>query len=54
VIQNQTLAKRYKVTGVPNIVMFNYGKKVHTLIGKKSEFELTKALDKVLGGVEEG
>ena len=42
------LAKRYKVMSVPYTVIFNHGKKVYTLMGKKSEKELTTVLDQML------
>ena len=49
VTRNQELAKRYKVMSVPYTVVFSYGKKVYTLIGKKSEKELTEVLEQMLG-----
>ena len=48
VTQNQDLAKQYRVLSVPFIVIFSYGKKIYTLMGKKSEKEITKALDELL------
>ena len=48
VTQNMDLAKQYRVLSVPFIVIFSYGKKVYTLMGKKSEKEIMKALDEML------
>ena len=52
IAENQELTKRYKVISIPYIVIFNYGKKVYTLMGKKSEKDLIEALDRVLSKLE--
>ncbi len=48
VTENQELAKRFKVMSVPYTVIFSYGKKVYTLMGKKTERELARVLDQML------
>ena len=52
IAENRELAKQYKIMSIPYIVIFNYGKKVYTLMGKKSEKELIEALDRVLSKLE--
>ncbi len=53
IAQHRELAKRYKVMSIPYLVIFSYGKKVYTLMGKKSEREITKVLDKILSESED-
>lgn len=52
IAENRELAKRYKIMSIPYIVIFSYGKKVYTMMGKKSEKYLTEALDQVLSKIE--
>jgi len=54
VTENQELAKRFKIMSVPHMMVFSYGKKVGTMMGKKDVPTLTKVLDKVLAEVEKG
>lgn len=48
VTKGRELARRYKVMSVPYTVIFSYGKKVYTLMGKKSEKELAEVLGRML------
>ena len=43
----QELAKEYKVTGIPALMIFKDGKVVEQFIGVRSKSELKSALDKV-------
>lgn len=52
VAENQELARRYRIMGVPNFIIFSYGKRVTSLVGKKPESTIIKALDKVLSEFE--
>ena len=48
IASNRELAKRYKIMSIPYIIVFSHGKKVYTMMGKKSERELSGMLDRML------
>ena len=52
VAENQELARKYRIMGVPNIIIFSYGKRVTGMVGRKPESKIKKALDKVLSEFE--
>ena len=52
VAEEQELARKYKIMGIPNIIIFSYGKRVTGMVGRKPEGSIIKALDKVLAEFE--
>ena len=52
IMEEQELSRRYKIMGVPNIIIFSYGKRVTSLLGRKPESSIMKALDKVLAELD--
>ncbi len=34
--KNQDIAKQYKITGIPNLIFFRFGKKIASIIGVRS------------------
>ncbi len=52
IAEHRELTKQYKIMSIPYIVIFSYGKKVYTLMGKKSEKDLIEALEKVFSKLE--
>jgi len=45
---NQSLAKKYQVMSIPNIVFFKDGKKIDQIVGFTPKQELAKKLDALL------
>ena len=45
---NQKIAKKYKVSGIPHLVFFSYGKKISSITGLKSVGEIKDIIDKIL------
>ena len=47
--ENQTLAAKYQISGIPTLLVFKGGQVVNTIVGLKSKRELTSALDEAIG-----
>lgn len=47
--ENQALAAKYQISGIPTLLVFKGGQVVNTLVGLKSKRELTSALDEAIG-----
>ena len=46
---NSATPMRYKVTGIPTLLIFKNGQVVEQLVGYRSKDDITKALDRHLG-----
>jgi thioredoxin 1 len=46
--ENQNLAKKYKIMGIPNLVFFSYGKKISSITGLKSVGVIKSMIDDLL------
>lgn len=44
---NPDLASRYRITGIPTLLLFKGGQVVETIVGLKSKPELKRAIDQV-------
>ena len=47
--RNGATAMRYKVTGIPTLLVFKGGQVVEQLVGYRSKDDITKALDRHIG-----
>lgn len=45
---NPDLASRYRITGIPTLLLFKGGQVVETIVGLKSKPELKRAIDQVV------
>ena len=52
VFNNHELAKDYNILSVPNLIIFSYGEKVKTMIGKGLLAAINLALDDILSKFE--
>jgi len=43
--ENQDLAKKYKIAGIPHLAFFRYGKKISSSVGLKSVGDIKKDID---------
>lgn len=48
--ENGNLAAKYRITGIPTLLLFKNGRVEDTLVGLRSKRELKQSLDKALGG----
>ncbi len=46
--KNQDIAKKYKIRGIPHLVLFNYGKKLTSITGLKSVGYIKDTIDDLL------
>ena len=46
--KNQDVAKQYKITGIPHLIFFSYGKKISSITGVKSVGDLKDEIDDLL------
>ena len=46
--KNQSLAKKYKIMGIPHLVFFSYGKKISSITGLKSVGDIKNTIDDLL------
>jgi len=46
--KNQDIAKKYKIMGIPHLVLFNYGKKLTSITGLKSVGNIKDTIDELL------
>lgn len=46
--ENQSLAKKYKILGIPHLVFFSYGKKISSITGLKSVGDIKNTIDDIL------
>ena len=46
--ENQDIAKRYRITSIPYLIVFSYGKKVTALTGVKSVGDIKTVIDRLL------
>lgn len=46
--ESSTLAARYGISAIPNLIIFNGGKPVSQIVGYRPKAELKKALDETL------
>jgi thioredoxin 1 len=46
--ENQDIAKKYKITGIPHLGFFRYGKKIASLTGVKSVGDIKKVIEDLL------
>lgn len=46
--ENQKIAKKYKIQGIPNFMFFKYGKKVNSLTGVRSVGDMKSIIDDFL------
>jgi len=45
---NEKIAKKYKVTGIPHLGFFRYGKKISSLVGLRSVGDIKDTVDDIL------
>ena len=45
---NQDIAKKYKIIGIPHLVIFRYGKSISDITGLKSVGDIKKVIDDIL------
>ena len=45
---NQKIAKKYKVFGIPHLILFRYGEKISIITGLKSVGGIKEVIDKIL------
>ena len=50
--KNQDISKKYKIMGIPHLVLFNYGKKLTSITGLKSVGEIKDVIDIYLKNVK--
>ncbi|MFO7991202.1 MAG: thioredoxin domain-containing protein, partial [Thermoplasmata archaeon] len=48
ILKNQTTAEEYSVRSVPTIMIFKWGKRKKTIVGKRSMADIRKSLEDVL------
>jgi len=46
--KNQEIAKKYKIMGIPHLLLFNYGKKLTSITGLKSVGYIRDVIDDLL------
>jgi len=46
--ENQYIAKKYKIMGIPHLVFFNYGKKISSITSLKSVGYIKDTIDDIL------
>ena len=46
--ENQKIAKKYKIQGIPNFMFFKYGKKVNSLTGVRSVGDIKSIIEDFL------
>jgi len=46
--ENQKIAKKYKIMGIPHLGFFRYGKKISSITGLKSVGDIKEVIDKIL------
>ena len=46
--ENQKIAKKYKIFGIPHLVFFRYGKKISSITGLKSVGNIKEVIEKNL------
>jgi len=46
--ENQDLAKKYRIAGIPHLAFFRYGKKISSSVGLKSVGDIKKDIDDFL------
>ena len=46
--ENQSLAKKYKIMGIPHLVFFSYGKKISGITGLRSVGDIKDTIDELL------
>jgi len=46
--KNQSLAKKYKIMGIPHLVFFSYGKKISGITGLRSVGDIKDTIDELL------
>jgi thioredoxin 1 len=45
--ENQDIAKKYKISGIPHLIVFSYGKKISDIHGLKSTGKLKKIIENI-------
>ena len=50
IVENEHIAKEYRITSIPNLIFFSYGRKIKSITGVKSVGEIKKVIDKMLRG----
>lgn len=46
--ENQDIAKKYKIMGIPNLIFFRYGKKINNITGVKSVGNIKNVIEDLL------
>ena len=46
--ENQTISKKYKITGIPHLGFFKYGKKISNVTGLKSVGEIKNIIEDII------
>jgi len=46
--ENQKIAKKYKIMGIPHLGFFRYGKKISSITGLRSVGDIKELIDKIL------
>jgi len=46
--ENQYIARKYKITGVPHLMFFKYGKKISSMTGLKSVGDIKNVIEDIL------
>lgn len=46
--ENQNLSKKYKIMGIPHLILFKYGEKISSITGIKSVGDIKKIIDQYL------
>jgi len=50
IVENEHIAKKYRIASIPNLIFFSYGRKIKSITGVKSVGEIKKVIDKMLRG----
>lgn len=46
--ENQDIAKKYKIMGIPHLIFFRYGKKISSMTGLKSVGDIKNIIEDIL------
>ena len=46
--KNRDISKKYKISGIPHLICFKYGKKISSITGLKSVYDLKNTIEDIL------
>jgi thioredoxin 1 len=46
--ENRDISKKYKISGIPHLICFKYGKKISSITGLKSVYDLKNTIEDIL------